>query len=158
METTVNKTAATLLQLSAYTQYFFPLGNFIFPALIWSVKKNDSEFVDYSGKQLINFQLSMLIYTIIIMVVAIPFFVYSFFKGVDFTIAQNFNREMHNDSHWIIENFDTERITGLLAIAIAATAVFIIIKVAEFFLILYAAVKNTNGERFNYPLTIKFIK
>ncbi len=33
METTANKNTATLLQLSALTQYFFPLGNFIFPAI-----------------------------------------------------------------------------------------------------------------------------
>lgn len=158
METTVNKTTATLLQLSAYAQYFFPLGNFIFPVLIWSARKNDSEFVNYNGKQAINFQLSLLIYTLILMIIAIPALVYSFFNGFNFNFSHNTRWVIENDCHWVIENFNPEKITGVLAIAIFAAILFCAIKVAEFFLILYAAVKNTNGERFNYPLTIQFIK
>ena len=54
MESTVNKNTATLMQLSALTQYFFPFGNFIFPTIIWSIKKNESQFVNYNGKQILN--------------------------------------------------------------------------------------------------------
>lgn len=50
METIANKNTSTIIQLSALTQYFIPLGNLIFPALLWSLKKNESEFVDYNGK------------------------------------------------------------------------------------------------------------
>jgi len=32
------------------------------------------------------------------------------------------------------------------------------IKVAEFFLVIYASVKASNGEEYSYPLTIPFIK
>ncbi|MXN92366.1 DUF4870 domain-containing protein [Flavobacterium sp. Sd200] len=150
METPVNKTTATLLQLSAYAQYFFPLGNFIFPVLIWSVKKNDSKFVDYNGKQAINFQLSLLIYTIVLFAIAIPVFVYNLFNIAKFNYV--------NSCHWVIEQFNTGSITNMALVGIMAAFLFIVMKVAEFFLILYAAVKNTNGENFNYPLTIKFIK
>jgi len=150
METTANKTTATLLQLSAYTQYFFPLGNFIFPVLIWSAKKQESEFVNYNGKQAINFQLSLLVYTLILMVIAVPLFMYAFFKDLNFTVV--------SECHWMIEQFTTGKITGLVLIGIITAFIFFIMKVAEFFLILYAAVKNSNGQHSSYPLTIKFIK
>ena len=150
METTANKTTATLLQLSAFTQYFFPLGNFIFPTLIWSIKKNESEFVDYNGKQAINFQLSLLLYTLILLIIAIPIFIYAVFSDMSFTID--------TDGDWIMQQFSMGKITGLVLIAVIAALIIISLKVAEFFLILYASVKNNNGELFNYPLTIKFIR
>ena len=44
--TTSEKNVATITHLSTLTQYFIPFGNYIFPILIWSSKKNESEFVD----------------------------------------------------------------------------------------------------------------
>lgn len=150
METTANKNTATLLQLSAFTQYFFPLGNFIFPALIWSFKKNDSEFVDYNGKQAINFQLSLFLYSMVLVIIATPIFIFTVFNNMNFTTD--------TDGEWIIEQFSMGKITSLVLIGLIALLILIVLKVAEFFLILYASVKNNNGERYNYPLTIKFIK
>jgi len=158
MVTTANKTYATLLQLSAYTQYFFPFGSFIFPVILWSARKEESEFIDHNGRQAINFQLSMLVYTIVLTIIAVPIFIYNFFKG--FTFIPNYESDwIYKDNiQWTIENFDTGKITGLIAIAIIAGFILLVLKVSEFFLILYAAVKNSNGIDYNYPLTINFIK
>lgn len=150
METTANKNTATILQLSALSQYFFPLGNFIFPALIWSLKKNDSEFVDYNGKQAINFQLSLFLYSFILIVIAAPIFIYTLFSGMNFNVA--------TDGEWIMEQFSLGKITWLAIIAIVASCIVVGLKIAELFLILYASVKSNNGERYNFPLTINFIK
>lgn len=150
METTANKNTATILQLSALSQYFFPLGNFIFPALIWSLKKNDSEFVDYNGKQAINFQLSLFLYSFILIVIAAPIFIYTLFSGMNFNVAI--------DGEWIMEQFSLGKITWLAIIAIVASCIVVGLKIAELFLILYAAVKSNNGQRYNFPLTINFIK
>lgn len=150
METTANKNTATLLQLSAFSQYFFPLGNFIFPALIWSLKKNDSEFVDYNGKQAINFQLSIFLYSLLLLIIAIPVFIYTLLNNINYTVGM--------DGDWVMEQFTMGKITGLILIGMIATLIFISLKVAEFFLIIYASIKNNNGEPYNYPLTIKFIK
>ena len=57
-----------------------------------------------------------------------------------------------------IENFDSGKITGLVAVAAVAAFILLVLKVAEFFFIFYAAVKNSNGQKCNYPLTINFIK
>jgi hypothetical protein len=62
MKTTTEKNSATFTHLSALTQYFIPL-KFYFSNTILDFKKDESEFVDYSGKQILNFQ-SLLLYTI----------------------------------------------------------------------------------------------
>ncbi len=56
METTNEKSTGALIHLSVFTQYFIPLGNFIFPTIIWGARKKDSDFVDHHGRQALNFQ------------------------------------------------------------------------------------------------------
>ena len=63
-----------------------------------------------------------------------------------------------NNENWVIENFSLGNISGIVAVAIMAALVFCLLKVAEFFLIIYASVKSSNGEEFKYPLTIPFLK
>lgn len=151
METTANKNTATLLHLSALTQYFFPLGNLIFPTLIWGFKKNESEFVDYNGKQAVNFQLSILLYTVLLSLVAITIFIYRLFSDFSFSV-------IGNNDEWLLNQFSIGKITGLVIIGIVAIGIAIVLKVAELALIVYAAVKTNNGERYKFPLTINFLK
>lgn len=150
METTTNKNTSVLLQLSALTQYIFPLGNFIFPTLIWSMKKSESKFIDENGKQAINFQLSLFLYSLVMGIIAVPIFLYTLFSDVSF--------EMVNDGEWVINQLSTGRITGLVIIGVVAAFIVFLLKIAEFFLIIYAAVKNSNGEHYKFPLTINFIR
>ncbi|OIQ16202.1 MAG: hypothetical protein BM557_10040 [Flavobacterium sp. MedPE-SWcel] len=150
MVTTADKNTSTLLQISTLTQYFLPLGNFIFPVLIWSLKKKDSDFIDQNGKQVINFQLSLLLYFMSILVVSIPFILYNVMSGVDLTISSN--------SEWVIEQFTAGKITTMVALSAVTILLLATLKIVEFCVIIYAAVKNSNGEVYKYPLTIKFIK
>ena len=82
METTNKKNLATFTHLSTLKQYFIPFGNYIFPILIWTSKKKDSEFVDYHGKQALNFQLSLLLYSLVLAIIAIPIFIIAIFKNI----------------------------------------------------------------------------
>lgn len=151
MTTSNEKNTATLLQLSLLSQYLIPFGNFIFPLLIWSSKKNESKFVDTHGKQALNFQLSILLYTVIFMAVAIPTFILWLVNQLQ---AVNFDENnIHIDSLLTNQNISGIIILGFVAVLLAA-----IIKLFEFILIIYAAFKAANGEEFSYPLTIKFIK
>ncbi len=138
------------MQLSALTQYIVPLGNFIFPTLIWSAKKHESKFINENGKQAINFQLSLFMYSLALGIVAVPVFIYSLFSGTGYDIV--------NNGDWSIEQLSAGKVTGLVLMGLIAAFIILLMKVAEFFLIIYAAVKNSNGECFNYPLTIKFIR
>ena len=150
METKANINTGTFIHLSTLSQYFIPFGNYIFPILLWASKKDKSEFIDYNGKQAINFQLSMLIYTLVLAMIAIPIIILSVFN----TITLN---DMMNNHEIIFNRISTENITGIIIVAIVAILTFISLKVAEFFLVIYAALKTANGERFKYPLSIPFI-
>src|SRR4051812_1878589 len=99
MTTTNDKNIATVLHLSSLSQYIIPFGNYIFPIIIWSAKKNESEFVDYNGKQVLNFQLSILLYSVILGVIAIPILLFSVFKNATFdTIFHNHDFVINNFS------------------------------------------------------------
>jgi uncharacterized protein len=83
------------------------------PLVIWLIKRDTSEFVDYHGKQYFNFLISFTIYMVgswILMLVLIGF---------------------------------------LLAFAVG---------IAALVLTIIAAVKAYQGERWQFPLTIQFIK
>lgn len=145
------KNLATFTHLSQLTQYFIPFGNYIFPIIIWSSKKNESEFVDANGKSVLNFQLSMFLYTMITIVIAVPVFIYSIFKNVTF-------HDFSSGRDFVIENFSEGNVTGIVILALVVILLFAFLKIIEFILIIYGSVKSSNGEVYKYPLTINFIK
>jgi uncharacterized Tic20 family protein len=151
METTSEKNTATFTHLSALSQYIIPFGNYIFPILIWTGYKDKSEFVNHHGKQVLNFQLSLLLYTLILALIAIPIFIS--------VVLQNIPIEafLYNDNY-VIRNFNFDGHIGLLSVGATAVLLFGMLKVVEFFLIIYASIKTSNGEYYKYPLTIPFIK
>ena len=151
MKTTTEKNRATFTHLSALTQYFIPFGNFIFPILFWTSKKEESTFVDYSGKQILNFQLSFLLYSIGLALITIPVFILILFNNVPV------NTIIHDDS-FVIDNFIFGDNLGLITLGLTTVFIFICLKAAEFFLIIYASIKTSNGEEYKYPITIPFIK
>jgi hypothetical protein len=151
METTSENNMATFIHLSTLSQYFIPFGNYIFPILIWSSKKDDSEFIDYNGKQVLNFQLSILLYSLVLAMIAIPILIFTIFNTISFY-------SIINEHDFILNHLNIGKITGTVIVALIAILSFIGLKVGEFFLIIYAAVKTSNGEKYNYPLTINFIK
>jgi uncharacterized Tic20 family protein len=86
-------------------------GGFLLPLIIWLVKKDESSYIDYHGKEALNFQLTMLIGHLIMLPLA----------------------------------FCTFGITALAMFAFVIT--FSII----------AATAANRGERYAYPMTIRFI-
>jgi len=151
METTSNKNTATLTHLSTLTQYFIPFGNYIFPIIIWSTQREKSEYVNVQGKQTINFQLSLFVYTMVLALIAIPSFFVSVLRNMPF-------ETFINGGDVMVRNLNLQNISGMVTVLVMAVLVFVAMKIAEFFLIIYAAVKTSNGENFKYPLTIPFLK
>jgi len=156
METTTEKNLAAFTHLSTLSQYCIPFGNYIFPILIWSSKKNESEFIDHHGKQVLNFQLSILLYTLILAIIAVPIFIVTVFSNIPLNDIINEHNFIH--SHFIHDHLTIENISGIVIVAIMAIIILIGLKVAEFFLIIFASLKAANGEKYKYPLTIPFIK
>ena len=151
MENTSEKNTATFTHLSTLSQYIIPFGNYIFPILIWTSYKDKSEFVNHHGKQALNFQLSLLLYTLILALIAIPIFITVFLQNLPM-------EAVFNNEDFVIRNFNFEGNIGLISVGLTAVLLFGLLKVVEFFLVIYASIKTSNGELYKYPLTIPFIK
>jgi hypothetical protein len=55
-----------LCHLSAFAGFFFPFGAIIGPLICWLSKRDESAWVHMNGKASMNFQLSMLLYMVLI--------------------------------------------------------------------------------------------
>jgi len=147
MATKEDKNLAFLTHLSGFGGYVFPLGSIIIPLIIWETKKEESKFIDDNGKEAINFNLSYLLYTILLGMSSFPFFVGSFFRNLRNEII-DFN---HFDFHF---NFSSNHLFGIFSIA----SLISILAIGKIILIIMAAMSAHKGEAVKYPLTIKFIK
>ena len=55
---------AMLCHLAGLAGFAFPFGNIILPLIFWQIKKDDFPFVNEQGKEALNFQISMTLYSI----------------------------------------------------------------------------------------------
>lgn len=65
------RTWAMFAHLSALSGYLIPFGNIVGPLIIWSIKRETDPFIDDQGKEALNFQISMTIYTLILGILSI---------------------------------------------------------------------------------------
>ncbi len=148
-----HRNLASFVHLSTFTKYFFPFGNFIGPLVLWISNKNNSDFVDEHGKQALNFQISILLYSLALGLLAIPFFFFLAWDFVGFVDILDHNR------HYI--DFDTDDVDGFVP-TILYLVIFGVITLGLFLLDVYctitATIKASNGDLYKYPFSIKFIK
>ena len=142
------KNIATFIHLSTFSRFIIPLGNFIGPIILWVANKEKSDFVDRHGKQAINFQISILLYALIIGTITIPLFIFKIFNGIDFIDFNGF----HDFNISIVKPSPLLFITG--GLGFIAVIGFIL----ELVFIIKASLKARDGELYEYPLTINFIK
>ncbi|WP_115462425.1 DUF4870 domain-containing protein [Winogradskyella aurantiaca] len=142
------KNIATFIHLSTFTRFIIPFGNFIGPIVLWAANKDKSDFIDQNGKQAINFQISIFLYALILGTISVPFFIFKLFGGIDFIDFNGFNNFHIN----IGEPSPLLYIGG--GLGVLAFLVFLI----ELALIIKASLSARDGEVYNYPLTINFLK
>src|SRR5210317_1830727 len=147
-----NKNIAALTHLSALSKFIIPLGNFILPIVLWTLHKDKSEFIDQNGKQIINFQISILIYSVIIGAITIPLFALGILEHIELLDIIN---GMH---HNINLDINDEASFQLIALVIVIIIIAILISVFEIILIILATTRASNGDIYKYPLTINFLK
>ena len=138
------------MHLGAFSKYFIPFGNYIVPILLWSSNKDKSNFIDDHGKEAINFQLSILLYTVILGIFSFPFFIFNVFGDANVFDLYHFNDFSINFSN--PGGFRT--LIGASFIGIIALIGFFL----EIVFVISAALKANKGEDYKYPLTIRFIK
>lgn len=86
-----DKNLAVLVHLSGFLGYVVPFGNLIAPLVIWLTKKDTSPFVAEHAKNVLNFQISLVIYYVIaillvIVLVGIPVLIGIFIAALIFMV------------------------------------------------------------------------
>jgi uncharacterized Tic20 family protein len=143
-----HKNLATFIHLSTFSRFIIPFGNFIGPIVLWAANKDKSEFIDQHGKQAINFQISVLLYAIIIGTISVPFFIFKFFGKLDVIDFRGFH-----DFH-----INIGEPSPLLYIGGGLGALAVIAFIIELALIVKASLSARDGQIYKYPLTINFLK
>ncbi|WP_178984836.1 DUF4870 domain-containing protein [Winogradskyella helgolandensis] len=143
-----HKNLATFIHLSTFSRFIIPFGNFIGPIVLWAANKNKSDFIDQHGKQAINFQISVLLYAIIIGTLSVPFFIFKIFRGMDILDFNGFNNF----------HINIGEPSPLLYIGGGLGALAIVAFIIELALIVKASLSARDGNTFKYPLTINFLK
>ncbi len=59
------RTWGMLCHLSAFAFFFFPMGHIVGPLVVWLIKKDEMPFVNEQGKESLNFQISITIYSLV---------------------------------------------------------------------------------------------
>jgi len=70
MDPSQERTWGMLCHLLAFSGFIVPSGNVIGPLVMWLIKKDESAYVDYHGKESVNFEISVLIYGLVCVVLA----------------------------------------------------------------------------------------
>ena len=148
MLTNHQRNIATFIHLSTFSRFLIPFGNFIAPTILWIMNKEKSNFIDSHGKQAINFQISILLYAIIIGTLTIPFFIFNIFSGLNIIDFNSFNN-IH---------INIGKPSPLLYITGGLGFLGIIGFILELVVIVVASLKARDGEIYKYPLTINFLK
>ena len=142
------RTWATLCHLSALLVLLgLPLGNVFGPLVAWLIKRNEHPFVDDQGKEALNFQISMTVYGIVAGMFMAALFAWSF------PFFWPFHHGMWWGSPWDFW-FSMRMPFTLLVFTFLVMGLFLL----DVILAIVAALKASNGERYRYPITIRFVR
>ena len=147
---------AAAIHASTLSRFFIPFGNFLLPLVLWLANRKENAFVDYNGKQALNFQISLLLYSVILGIIAVPFFLGflpDFFEGGILNI-RDFN-EFNGINFHFSDNFRWSRFIWPAGFAGMAHLALFIVNIVYTIL---ATIRTNEGQVFKYPITINFIK
>lgn len=139
------RTTSVFLHLSSFVRYVIPFGGLITPLIIWSFNR-DKPFVDEQGRQAVNFQLSLLLYRFVLLIVCVPIFI---FLLKDLVVL---SEAMESNDFYSIFSLSTS-FTFFISILILFSA----LTVFEIIVVIVAAIRASRGALFHYPLSISFI-
>lgn len=125
------KNVAMFTHLASFASLILPFGNILGPLIVWSLKKDKSEFVNVHGKASLNFEITYTIVVFLALAITIPF-------AINAGIQEN----------------PVDLVMSLLFLIIPLMSYWVL----SIVLVIIAAVKASKGELYKYPLSIRFIK
>lgn len=139
---------SVFIHLSGYIKLFFPLLFIIVPILIWT-RNRENEFVDHHGQQAINFHISMMIYSLILIGLIIGWAVFS----IADLIAFGELIDQYDDDFLVNFNWAPWMIWLILLVLLSIVKFFF-----EIIVMLIATIKASNGKLYRYPFSFQFLK
>lgn len=119
---------------------YLPFLNVLPPLIIWHWKKTQDPWIDFQGKESLNFQLSLTAYTLIVIVASLFLVLLTCGVAVTTNVTGKYLQTVFNN-------------------LITALSVFIlVIMVSQLSLVNFAAIKAYKGQYYRYPFTIRFLK
>lgn len=116
-----------------------PLASIVVPLIIWLANRSKHPFIDAQGKESLNFQISLLIYSTIALILS----VFLFFTTCGVLYNQNANQQLAN---------------FLIVATVGSVAFVVILSILQIFLVIFASVRAYKGELYRYPFTIRFLR
>ena len=126
-----------LAALAIVVPYIGFIACFLGPLVVWLVKRNEFPLVDDQGKESLNFQITMAL---------VAFFVFGL--GVTGAIVGIARSAAHPQAPPILA----------FASWLGMFVVLGLIALADIISVIVAAVKTSAGERYRYPIAIRFIR
>jgi len=134
-------TYAAIMHLSALSSYIgVPFGSILGPLITWLIWRNESSFVDENGKEALNFNLSLMLYQIVAVILIFIFSIGSIVGLASTPEPEILPLILALPAFWLFIGFIS------------------LVSIIRLVLVIIAAVKASNGEIFRYPLTIRIIK
>lgn len=124
------RTWSMLCHLSALASLLIPFGNILGPLIVWQIKKNELPEITVHAKESLNFQLTILLISIIFSIFLVD-----------------------SIGYWaLMQNPMSMLVSGIGLALMLAT-----IKLISLVLVIMAGIKANNGELYNYP-SIRFLR
>lgn len=127
--------------LGTFIGYIFPLAPFLVPLIIWLSNK-ESKFISDHGKAVLNFQISLLLYHILIFIIGVVLSIdhFTFLKDNILDINE-------------VQEVDF----NILFILLLTLGILLLFQIFYIVTTIIGAVRASKGRIYNYPLTIRFI-
>lgn len=118
-----------------------PCLNILGPLFVWLAKKNQHPLIDDHGKESLNFQISLTLYSIG------AFVVFLLLLGVTCGIALTTS-----------SNTSQLPLQIMVVVGIVSGVFFLIVGILQLILVIFAAIKAKKGQFYHYPFTMRFLR
>jgi uncharacterized Tic20 family protein len=129
---TDDKSWATLCHIASFAGWAVPFGHILAPLVVWLIKRDGNPLVDDQGKEAVNFQLSLTLYTGLLLLPIALHLVVSALGG----------------------RLPAPAFSGLLPLAV----LFAVLVFASLAFVVIGAVRAYHGETYRYPFTLRLIR
>ncbi|MBD2595913.1 DUF4870 domain-containing protein [Nostoc spongiaeforme FACHB-130] len=146
------RTWAMLCHLSAFVAWLLLFGlvflgiplylplNILLPLVIWRLKKAQYPWIDFQGRESLNFQISLTLYTLVVIIFSLLLVLGSCGVAITTNGAVNEVKSV---------------LDGLLLVW---TFLIIALLLLQSFLVTFAGIKAYHGEYYRYPLTMRILR